>query len=228
MALLLPDPGLRRLITGFIFGTIGALIAVSPLGRVSGAHLNPTVTFSFVLMGRMRWRHAGGYVLAQLAGAAAGSIPLLAWGSLGRSVQFGSTAPGAGSTDWIALLGEAAATFVMLICLFFFLSRRNIRRYTPLLFPVLYALLVFLEAPLSGTSTNPARSLGPSLISGDWHSWWIYWVGPALGVLLAVGIHTRTWLGKLEIEVAKLYHFEHDPHGVFRPPGPVRGTSAAP
>jgi len=75
--------------------------------------------------------------------------------------------------------------------------------------------MVFLEAPLSGTSTNPARSLGPAVISGQWHAWWIYWIGPLLGAFVAVAVHSGTWLDKLEIEVAKLYHFEHDPLGVF-------------
>ena len=81
---------------------------------------------------------------------------------------------------------------------------------------MLYAVMVFLEAPISGTSTNPARSLGPAVISGDWIDWWVYWLGPLTGALLGVSLYRLTWLRQLEIEVAKLYHFEHDPHGIFR------------
>jgi hypothetical protein len=55
------------------------------------------------------------------------------------------------------------------------------------LFPFLYAIMVWLEAPISGTSTNPARSLGPAGISGEWQGWWIYWLGPLIGAVSACG-----------------------------------------
>ncbi len=216
IARLIPSEGLRRLITGFLFGSTGALIAVSPLGKISGAHINPVVTLAFLIEGKIRSHHAAGYVIAQLAGAVAGCLPLLLWGSIGKSVAFGSTVPGPAYSVWLAVVGEIATTFALVILLFVFLGHNKIRRFTPLLLPFLYALMVFLEAPLSGTSTNPARSLGPAVVASDWQSWWVYWLGPALGALIAVAAHRRTWLRALEVDVAKLYHFEHDPHGVFR------------
>ncbi|MEJ2420796.1 MAG: aquaporin [Acidobacteriota bacterium] len=213
---LLPDPGLRRLVTGFIFGSVGGLIAVSPVGKASGAHINPVVTFAFRLEGKLSTGQALAYVSAQMLGAAAGGLALLPWGTVGSSIQYGGTFPGPGWTPWEAALGEAAATFGLIAGLFFFLGRKKLRRFTPLLFPFLYAVMVWLEAPLSGTSTNPARSFGPSLVSGDWRSWWVYWAGPVAGTLAALAVHRRHLLGRLEVEVAKLYHFEHDPHGIFR------------
>ncbi len=75
--------------------------------------------------------------------------------------------------------------------------------------------MVYLEAPLSGTSTNPARSLGPALVSGNWRDWWVYWIGPLLGTLITISLHKATWLRYLEIEVAKMYHFDHDPYHIF-------------
>jgi aquaporin Z len=216
MLSLLPDAGLRRAITGFLFGTTGALIALSAVGKESGAHINPVVTLAFWLMGKLRGRHALGYVLAQLAGGILGSLPLLAWGAIGRSVDFGATQPRPGYGPLAATLGEVGTTLALILGLFLFLRHPRLRPFTPLLFPFLYGFMVWLEAPLSGTSTNPARSLGPAVISGAWHDWWVYWVGPGIGTLLAVGIYKVSWLRHLEIEVAKLYHFEHDPHGVFR------------
>ena len=94
---LVPDPGLRRLITGFLFGTTGALIALSPVGKLSGAHINPVVTLGFWLFGEINARVAVGYVLAQLIGGVVGALPLWAWGHMGRSVAFGATLPGAGT-----------------------------------------------------------------------------------------------------------------------------------
>jgi hypothetical protein len=103
-----PSDGVRRLITGFLFGSTGALIALSPIGRESGAHINPVVTLGFWLMGKMDARVSIGFVLAQLAGACLGALPLLAWGSMGRSVAFGATLPGEGYSIGIVLLGGVA------------------------------------------------------------------------------------------------------------------------
>lgn len=216
VAALLPDAGVRRLITGFLFGTIGGSIAVSPVGKASGAHINPVVTLAFWIKRKMTGYHAAGYVLAQLSGGLAGALPLVAWGRLGMSVDFGATFPGLGFSAWQAALGELITTFCLIAGIFIFVGHRRLRPYTPLLFPFLYAAMVYIEAPLSGTSTNPARTLGPAAVSGDWRGWWAYWVGPLAGTLLALGVQRFSFLKRLEIEVAKLYHFEHDPHGVFR------------
>jgi len=211
--LVLPDEGLRRLITGFLFGTTGALIALSPVGKESGAHINPAVTLGFRLMGKLDLRTTLGYIVAQLIGAVVGSLPLLLWGTMGKSVAFGATLPGSGTTLSTALLGEVITTFTMVALLSVFLGFRTIRPFTPAIFPPLYAIMVWAEAPISGTSTNPARSLGPSIISGQWQGWWIYWIGPIAGMLLAV--IACSFLAK-RIEVAKLYHFESDRDRLFR------------
>lgn len=212
---LLPDAGWRRLITGFLFGTTGALIALSPLGRESGAHINPVVTLAFWLTGKLKARYVPGYVLAQMAGAALGALPLLAWGAMGRSIAFGATLPGAAYGAYWALLGETVTTFALVFGLFFFLQHWRLREFTPALFPFLYAIMVFVEANVSGTSTNPARSFGPALISGDWHGWWVYWLGPLLGTLLGVAVFRLFGRRRSRIAVAKLHHFEHDRYGVF-------------
>lgn len=212
----LPSAGLRRLLTGFLFGTTGALIALSPLGKESGAHINPAVTLGFWLMGKLRARYVPGYVFAQLVGAVLGAVPLLAWGAMGRSVSYGATFPGvAYSLGW-ACFGETAATFALIVGVLLFLQHRRLRNYTPALFPFLYAFLVYVEAKVSGTSTNPARSFGPALISGNWHGWWVYWLGPVLGALLGVALYRIVGHNWPTISVAKLHHFEHDRYGVFR------------
>jgi aquaporin Z len=216
VAALLPDPGLRRLITGFLFGATGASIAISPVGKTSGAHINPVVTLAFWIKGKMTAPHALGYVVSQLAGGIAGALPLLAWGRMGAGMDYGGTFPGTGFTILQATLGEVVTTFGLIAGLFLFLGHARLRAYTPLLFPFLYAVMVYLEAPVSGTSTNPARSIGPSLMAGNWHGWWIYWLGPLLGTFVALGFSQISWMQRFEIEVAKVYHFEHDPHGVFR------------
>jgi len=213
LARLIPSEGLRRLITGFLFGTTGACIALSPVGKVSGAHINPAVTMAFRLYRKIDSRTAAGYALGQLAGAVVGCLPLLLWGPMGRSVAFGATQPGKGYSLPIVLLGEVITTFAMVSLLILFLGFRRIRPFTPAMFPFLYAVMVPLEASISGTSTNPARSLGPAVVSGQWQAWWIYWVGPILGALLAS--LACSFLAK-RITVAKLYHFDSDRDALFR------------
>jgi aquaporin Z len=213
MAGLLPSEALRRAITGFLFGTTGACIALSPVGRSSGAHINPIVTLAFLLFGKLNSRTALVYVAAQLLGGVLGSLPLLVWGDLGRSVAFGATLPGEGFSTMEVLLGEIGTTFAMVSLLTIFLGFRKIRPFTPGLFPPLYSFMVWAEAPISGTSTNPARSLGPALVSGMWQGWWIFWVGPAIGTILAC--LACSYLAR-RITVARVYYFDSERDRMFR------------
>ena len=217
--------GGARALTGALFGTTGALIAVSPVGKVSGAHINPIVTLAFVLRGRMRPWLAAGYVAAQLCGALAGAAALPAWEATGRAVDFGATLPGRSYGSLVACGGEVVTSAALVVLLLAFVGSKRARRFTPLLFPPLYALMVYVEAPLSGTSTNPARSLAPAAVAGAWRGWWVYWVGPIVGALLAVAVSRLHAFRDLEVEVAKVYHFEEDRHGLLhrqrRPGAPV-------
>jgi len=210
MAKLIPEVKLRQVITGFLFGSIGASIALSPIGKLSGAHINPAVTMVFWLFKKIEGRLAITYILAQMTGAIAGCLPLLLWGSLGRSIDFGVTIPGAGYSLQTVLLGEVITTFSMVSLLVIFIGFRKIRQFTPYMFPFLYSIMVPLEAVISGTSTNPARSLGPAVISGQWEGWWIYLAGPMAGALLA---SLACSLLAKRITIAKLYHFDSESEG---------------
>ena len=92
-------PGQRRLLNGFLFGAVGAAIAYSPIGRISGAHINPAMTLAFWLANKLRWRDATCYVLAQLAGGAFGAACLLGWGAIGASNGWGASIPASGRAD---------------------------------------------------------------------------------------------------------------------------------
>jgi aquaporin Z len=209
----IPSVTARQCITGFLFGSTGGLISMSYVGRESGAHLNPAVTFAFWIARKIETRVAVGYAAAQLIGAVLGSLPLLAWGAMGRSIAFGATCPGSGYTVGEALAGEVITTFALILTLCVFIGYRTLRPFTPASMPVLYAIMVPLEASISGISTNPARSFGPAIVSGRWDSWWIYWVGPFAGTLVAM--IAASFLVK-RIEVAKLYHFDSDRDRFFR------------
>jgi len=200
----IPDAATRRALTGFLFGTTGCLITLSPVGRISGAHINPTVTIAFWLRRRMSAGHALGYVLAQSAGAVIGALPLLLWGKMGASVGYGNTVPIPGELP-AAFGGEVITSFLLVAGIFFFSGHRRLRRFTPFLIPPLFCVMVWAEGALSGTSTNAARSLGPAVVSDVWTAWWLYLLAPIAGGCLAV------WFFKLPVlrwwkVLPKLFH----------------------
>lgn len=129
---------------------------------------------------------------------------------MGSSIEFGVTVPGAGYSLSTVLLGEVITTFAMVSLLVIFIGFRQIRKFTPFMFPFLYAIMVPLEAAISGTSTNPARSFGPAVVSGQWDGWWIYLIGPMTGALLAS--IACSFLAK-KITIAKLYYFDSESAG---------------
>lgn len=202
-------PGQRRLLNGFLFGCVGAAVAYSPIGRISGAHINPAMTFAFWLEGKLQWRDATCYVLAQLCGAAAGGVLLLAWGRVGASDAWGAAKPDSALPFTYAMLGEIVCTFLLVTLIFVFAARKTTQKFTPLVNPPLFAVLTWLEAPLSGASANPARSFGPELVGWAWTGWWVYWAGPLGGAALAVAVLRSGALGWHRPHQARLFHFGH-------------------
>lgn len=218
----LRSPFALRLLTGFLFGGTGALIATSPLGRLSGAHLDPVLSWAFWLAGSLGALDAALYSIAQFAGAALGAALLPAvWGGFGAAVRYGATLPGPGAGPWKAVGGEALTTFALVGGILWFVGHPRLRPFTPALLPPLVALLVAFEAPWSGTSMNPARSFGPALPAHALGVLWIYCLGPAAGAAAAALAAVRPG----RIHVAKVAHHAHDPHARFH--GPAAGSPAA-
>lgn len=210
LATLVPSLAGRRAITGLAFGATGMTIALSRVGTISGAHLNPVVSIAFWIERKLSTSTMMAFVASQLLGAVIGSVPLLMWGARGRSVDFAATSPGSGGVA-LAFLGETITTFALILLLFVFVSHARLRRFTPGLFPPLYCVMVWLEAPWSGTSTNPARSLGPDVITLATHHYWLYWAAPIVGTLLALTARRALPVVRdLEIDIAKVAHFEID------------------
>jgi aquaporin Z len=186
----LPGPGARFLAVGVLVAPFVALLATSPLGRASGAHLNPAVTLAFWIGGRLSTRDLTGYIAAQLvgglAGAAAGRalLPRAAWESIGGTV----THPGVPAAAAFVL--EAAMTALLLVVILTFSSNKRLARLTPLaIVPVLTAI-IWLGSPWTGASINPARSEGPALAFGDFSDLWLYLLAPSVAGL-AVGLAWR-------------------------------------
>jgi aquaporin Z len=157
------------------------------MGAVSGAHLNPAVSAAFALRGDFPWRRVPLYVIAQLAGAVLATLLLI--GLIGKHGSAGLTLPGPGISTWTALAWEALLTTGLVSVVLGTAS--GAQQLGPVAaFGVggYIALAGLFGAPVSGASMNPARSLGPALVLGNWTSWWAYLLGPAIGALIAVGI----------------------------------------
>ena len=202
-ALHLPDWAARAC-AGALFGLTGTAVTLSRFGRHSGAHINPAVTLAFWLTGKISTSHAVGYVVSQALGAVAGAGAVLVWGAYGRPIRFGATVPETGLAPGVAVGLEALCTAVLVVVLFTFLSSRSLRHLTPWTMGPLYAVMVCLEAPLTGTSTNPARSFGPALITGTWTLFWVYLVGPFLGAVVGVRVARLLAWGEHRFEEARL------------------------
>jgi aquaporin Z len=223
VAPLLPSHSMRLLLTGALFAATGSLIAVSPLGRISGAHLNPAVSLAFWISGKMHHHDIVAYVAGQSIGAVAGALILrLLWPEL-ATVGYGVTQPGPGLSPGAAAAIEAAMTAALVLTILVFVSSMRTARYTPLAVWMLVTILVWQGAPFTGTSLNPARSLGPALVAPNLKNLWVYLVGPPLGACgAALLLLTAT---RLRPVTAKLFHdpryasiFKHDsmPHAARR------------
>ena len=157
------------------------------MGAVSGAHLNPAVSAAFALRGDFPWRRVPLYVLAQLAGAVLATLLLVAL--IGKHGTAGLTLPGPGISTWTALAWEALLTAGLVSVVLGTASGAQQLGSVAAFGVGGYIVLAGLfGAPVSGASMNPARSLGPALVLGNWTSWWAYLLGPAIGALIAVGI----------------------------------------
>jgi aquaporin Z len=210
MEQLIPNSSARLLITGLIFAGSGSLFAISPLGKLSGAHINPSVTLAFWIQNKMHRQDVIGYIIAQFIGATLGTgLLAILWGQYAASVKHGVTQPGNGYTAWYAFFAEVSITFLLVLLIFIFVSSNRLMRWTPLMTWLLVASMVWLEAPISGTSLNTARSFGPALVSGLWQNQWIYFIAPPLGSLLAVITFRLVTFGEREILTGKLCHAIH-------------------
>jgi aquaporin Z len=156
------------------------------MGTVSGAHLNPAVTLGFTLRGDFPWRRVPGYIIVQLLGATLACLFL--WAVLGKVGRLGATEPGAGISDWKAMLIELILTVGLLSTILGTASRaQNVGALSAVAVGGYIILAGFWSSPISGASMNPARSFGPDLALGDFSHYWVYLVGPFCGGIIAVG-----------------------------------------
>jgi aquaporin NIP len=163
------------------FGLV-IMFGIYAVGHISGAHFNPAVTAAFALTRHFPWPRALGYWAAQLLGAVAAAALLRA--SLGDIAHLGATFPS--GSDGQSLVWEIVmSAFLMFVVLAVATDTRAVGEAAAIAIGGTIGLDAMFGGPVSGASMNPARSLGPGLVSGDLQSIWVYLLAPIVGA--AVG-----------------------------------------
>ena len=218
-----PDPLFRRFLMGLAMGGTAAAIIYSPLGQRSGAHINPAFTLTFWRLSKIDTWDAVFYVVAQVVGGLAGMGLGLAAAVLGGvlahpNVNFVVTQPGPAGL-WVALLAKAAISFLLMVTVLVMANQPRLNRYTGLAVALLLVAYITFEAPLSGMSLNPGRSLASAVPAWHWTGLWVYFVAPVLGMLGAAEVYRR-WPGRHRVLCAKLHHANHQ-RCIFRCDYPI-------
>jgi MIP family channel proteins len=196
----------RRALMGLAMALTAIAIIYSPLGRRSGAHLNPAITLTFWRLGKVAGWDAAFYIVGQFVGGLIGVLAARVWlGALvaAPGVHYAVTTPGPAGPV-VAFVAETVISFVLMLVV---LSVSNSRAavLTGLCAGALVAIYITLEAPLSGMSMNPARTMASALPARTETALWVYFSAPLIGMLLAADVYL--WLARgREAVCAKLYH----------------------
>jgi aquaporin Z len=209
---LIENPALRRVCTGIAMGLTAIAIIHSPWGQRSGAHMNPSVTLSFLFLGKVKRWDAVFYVLFQFAGAIVGvgvanlliGVPLS-----NAAVDYVVTVPGPRG-PLIAFAAEAAISSLLFWTILNVSNSARLTRLTPLFAGTMIAVYVSVEQPLSGMSMNPARTLASAIWASEWTALWVYFTAPVIGMLGAAAVY-RARNGIHRVFCAKLHHHNNQP-----------------
>jgi MIP family channel proteins len=174
------DGALGTVGIALVFGLV-IMVMIYATGHLSGAHINPAVTIAFTLTRHFPARDAAAYIGAQLTGAVAGALLLLAvWTD--KPARLGATVPTVGTGS--ALVYEIVLTaFLMFVIMAVATDTRAVGAAAAIAIGGTVGLDALFGGPVTGASMNPARSLGPALAAGEWHAFWIYVAGPVLGAV---------------------------------------------
>lgn len=188
----IPSDDARRLLIGIAMGLTAIALIYSPWGRRSGAHMNPAVTLAMWRLKKIPGMQAAGYLAAQFAGGVAGMLVarLLLGSALAHpAVNFVVTVPGSAGSG-AAFVAELAISSTLMLAVLLASNTPRLERYAGLVAGTLVAASIFLEAPVSGMSMNPARSFASAAVGDVWNSLWIYFTAPPTGMVAAASVYS--------------------------------------
>lgn len=190
----LPNIGIGLLGVSFAFG-LTVLTMAFAIGPISGCHLNPAVTMGLTIAGRSPIKNLLPYIMAQCVGAiiGAGVLYVIASGQINFSVESGFAANGYGEHSpggysmMSGFLTELTLTFMFLFVILGATSKNASSSFAPIAIGLTLTLIHLVSIPITNTSVNPARSLGPAIFVGGWaiEQLWLFWLSPLLGAALS-------------------------------------------
>jgi len=179
-------------------------VLASAFGAISGAHFNPAVTVAARLAGKIEWSHAVMYVVAQLIGALAAGFLLRAVlpEALWSATNIGTPALGSGIGIWAGIAIEAVLTLLLVLAVFGTAIDARAPKIGGLAIGLAVAADIFMGGPLTGAAMNPARWFGPAVASGAYADWYVWWVGPLIGAIVAAVLYRYVFAGEAEPQVS--------------------------
>jgi aquaporin Z len=183
-------------IVAFAFG-LALMAGLYAFGEISGGHYNPAVSLAMTLDGRMDPVSMAGYWVAQVVGATLASLTVLIVTNT-ETVASTMTTFGEGVEAWEAFLLEMVFTAIFLVVILQATKSATSAKTAFLSIGLTLTLIHLVLIPFTGTSVNPARSLGPGIVGGVWTDQWVYWIAPLVGATLGWGIHKLVTAGDTE------------------------------
>lgn len=206
------------LVTVAIAHGLAIATMVSALGHVSGAHFNPAVTIGVWIAQKIRSSDALAYIGTQLAGAAAGAallrvaIPETVWRQPG--INLGTPGIPGGISNGQAVLIEAMLTFFLVWVVFATAvdTEGAFSKIAGLAIGFVVMMDIMMGGPFTGAAMNPARHFGTAVVSWTWKSWWVWWIGPVAGGIVAAALYDGVIMRRKAIVAAETGVDE--PHGI--------------
>lgn len=198
---------LRDVVMGILMGVTATLLIYSPMGRLSGAHMNPAVTFTFLGLRKIKMEDALGYVVFQTIGgvlAVYAMAFILGSAFTQQPVDYVVTVPGKYGAIG-AFMVEVTIAFCMMTMVLITTNHKTMARYTGVISGVFVASYVVLSGPISGFGMNPARTLASAIPADRYTALWVYLTAPFLGMFAAAAIY-KLFHGK--VLCAKFHHHE--------------------
>lgn len=192
-------------------------VMVSGLGHISGGHFNPAVTIAAWVAQKIASRDAISYLITQVAGgiAGAGVIRLALPENVWKSVQMGTPQISSLISNGQGLMIEAILTF-LLVWVIFATSidpEGSFGKIAGLAIGFTVSMGVLMGGAFTGAAMNPARWLGPAVMGGPIEGWWIYWIGPVGGAVVAASLYDALILSKRGTSGPAVGDEPHAPHG---------------
>ena len=197
--------GVGSIASSFIVGVQSSLVGialahglviavmVSATAGISGGHLNPAVTIGLLAARKIDPMSALQYVIAQCLGAIVGAILIIVTvpPAIVSATRLGIPALGLGVTPFMGLIAEIILTFFLVFVVYGTAVSKHAPKMSGLFIGLTVTLDILVGGPLTGAAMNPARHLGPALVSGNFENIWLYWVGPVIGGILAAVLYQR-------------------------------------